>query len=317
MSEPKILFVVDKFCDEPRDLRSPYPGGAEMTDAALIEACPWKLEGVRIKDLKWKHLNDFDVHIIGNLFMASRQQIKDICHFGRHILFEHDVRICRFRGNFPEAWEPAHRFRHWCICPHFYLRILFGTALGVIFLTHLQMATYHTNTFFRCSNELVVGSSVMNRAFLKRVERLATRSDIRKQGTCVAFSRGPSKGFEQAMKYCRNQGVTPRIIKDMRPEQVLDVFEQSQRFIFLPLSLEAAGRMPVEARLLGCEVVANQHVGVAGESWWNEDDRQALEFVKETPRRFWHQVLHLIENKGKQLRNKKHRKRTYTDFKIM
>ncbi|MCK4837106.1 MAG: hypothetical protein KAT17_10720 [Candidatus Aminicenantes bacterium] len=295
MSRLKILFVVDKFDDVMRDRRSPYPGGAEMTDAALIEVCPWKVEPVRIKELKPGHLSGFDIHILGNLSLASRQQIRDFCLSGRHILFEHDVRICRYRGNFPEAKEPIHRFTHRCICPHFYLRSLYRSALGVIFLTHRQMATYHTNPFFSCSNKLVLGSSVMNRAFFKRVDQLPACPDIRKQGTCVAFSRGPIKGFKRAMKYCRDHGITPRIIKDLRPDQILDIFEQSRRFVFLPLALEPAGRMPVEARLLGCEVVVNQYVGVAGEAWWNGDDDQALEFVKDTPARFWRQVRHLYD----------------------
>lgn len=294
MSEPKILFVVDKFCDEPRDLRSPYPGGAEMTDAALIEACPWKLEGVRIKDLKWKHLADFDVHIIGNLSLASRQQIKDICHFGRHILFEHDVRICRFRGNFPEAWEPAHRFWHWCICPHSYLRSLYGTALGAIFLTHRQMAVFHRNPFFSCSREMVLGGSAMDKSFFERVKRFQSTSSRRKKGTCIAYSRGPIKGFKPAMKYCQGNGIDPIIIKDMKPDQVLNTFEGASQFVFLPQALEPAGRMPVEARFLGCEVVVNSQVGVAGEAWWNLNDVQALKMVRAIPERFWHLVEHLF-----------------------
>ncbi len=298
MSEPRILFVVDKFCDEPRDLRSPYPGGAEMTDAALIETCPWKLEGVRIKDLKWKHLDDFDVHILGNLSLASRQQIKDICHFGRHILFEHDVRICRFRGNFPEAWEPAHRFRHWCICPHFYLRLLYDTALGVIFLTHRQRAVFHRNPFFSCSRELVLGGSAMDKSYFKRVKRFLSTSSRQKKGTCIAYSRGPIKGFKPAMKYCQGKGIDPIIIKDMKPDQVLNTFEGSSQFVFLQKALEPAGRMPVEARFLGCEVVVNNQVGVAGESWWNLNDVQALKIARAIPGRFWHLVEHLFARRA-------------------
>ena len=160
------------------------------------------------------------------------------------------------------------------------------------------MNTYHANPFFHCSNQLVLGSSVMNRSFFERAERFHYRSGLKKQGVCVAFSRGPIKGFDQAMKYCRKQGVYPRVIKDMKPEQVLDVFEQCRKFVFLPRALEPAGRMPVEARLLGCEVVVNRHVGVAGEEWWHQSDSEALKFVRETATRFWKQVGALINREG-------------------
>jgi len=296
MPDPRILFVTDKFRDEPRDERSPYPGGAEMTDAALIEACPWKLEGVRIKDLKRAHLSDFDVHVLGNLSQASGQQIRDFCNSGRHILFEHDVRICRFRGNFPEAWEPVHRFGQRCCCPHFYLRPLYHSASGVIYLTHRQMVVFHRNPFFSCSRELVLGGSAMDEMFFERVKRFQKNIGNRKAGTCIVYSRGPIKGYKQALEYCRKKGIDPIILMDLKPDEILDQFERAKQFVFLPLALEPAGRMPLEARFLGCEVLVNKHVGVAGESWWKLGDSQAFDIAREIPNRFWKLVEQLLAN---------------------
>jgi hypothetical protein len=300
MPDPRILFVVDKFRDEPRDERSPYPGGAEMTDAALMAACPWKLEGVRVRDLKRIYLKDFDVHVVGNLSQASRQQIRDLCVSGRHVLFEHDVRICRFRGNFPEAWEPVHRFRQRCCCPHFYLRPLYRSAMGVIYLTQRQMEVFHRNPFFRCSRELVLGGSAMDKTFFERVDRVKRRGDNRKKGTCIAYSRGPIKGYKQALEYCRKKGVDPLILKDLTPDEILDQFEHAAEFVFFPIALEPSGRMPLEARFLGCEVLVNRHVGVAGESWWKLDDSRALNVVRDIPNRFWKLVERLF---GESLRS--------------
>lgn len=296
MPDLRVLFVADKFRDEPRDERSPYPGGAEMTDAALIEACPWKLEGVRIKDLKRAHLSDFDVHVLGNLSQASGQQIRDFCDSGRHILFEHDVRICRFRGNFPEAWEPVHRFGQRCYCPHFYLRPLYRSASGVIYLTHRQMAVFHRNPFFSCSREFVLGGSAMDKMFFKRVKRFHDNKSDRKAGTCIAYSRGPIKGYKQALEYCQKKGLDPIILMDLKPDEILDQFERTKQFVFLPLALEPAGRMPLEARFLGCEVLVNKHVGVAGENWWKLDDSQALDIARDIPNRFWKLVEQLLTN---------------------
>ena len=290
----KILFVVDQFDDVMRDSRSPYPGGAEMTDAALVESCPWKIQRVRIQELKTDQLPEFDIHLLGNLSRASREQLREFSRIKRHVLFEHDLRICRYRGNFPEAREPIHRFFQHCICPHWHLRSLYREALGVIFLSHRQRKIYHQNPFFHCSRELVLGSPVMNRSFFERIERFHARSG-KKEGVCVAFARGPSKGFDQAIKYCRSRGIRPRIIRDMKPDQALDVFERSSQFVFLPQAPEAAGRMAVEARLLGCDVVVNRYVGVAGEDWWHQSDSQALKYVQGAAARFWKLVQSLDE----------------------
>ena len=57
---------------------------------------------------------------------------------------------------------------------------------------------------------------------------------------------------------------------------------------------EAAGRMPVEARLAGCNVVVNSCVGVSGEAWWQGDRARAIEQLSGAPRRFWQLVEALM-----------------------
>ncbi len=52
--------------------------------------------------------------------------------------------------------------------------------------------------------------------------------------------------------------------------------------------------MVVEARLLGCDVVLNEHVGVAGEPFWTADRAGALEFLLGGPKRFWKLVEELL-----------------------
>jgi hypothetical protein len=84
---------------------------------------------------------------------------------------------------------------------------------------------------------------------------------------------------------------------DLSPAQVLDVLARVRTFVYLPRGLEPAGRMPVEARLLGCEVVVNEHVGVCGESWWTGDEQHAFDFVRGAPRRFWELVAELSKEK--------------------
>ncbi len=287
----RVLFLADKTVDDPRMEGTSHPGGAELTDAAAVDACPWPVEVLRADEVDPAHLKDFDVHIVGN-FDASNQALTDeLCRLGRHVLFEHDLRICFWRGNFPAAPEYIHRYGQRCICPHPHLRRLYDRARGAIFLTHRQLAAFRANPFFGVDNALVLGTSLMNRDFFSRVDAQSeTRRNI--EG-CVMYSSSAFKGYEPARRYCVERGCEPFVIRNLSPEEVLDVFERTRQFVYLPRGREAAGRMVLEARFLGCEVVANQNVAICQESWWHLGDDKALEVVRDGPKRFWRLVQRL------------------------
>lgn len=292
----KILFIADKFDDELRDDVCGFPGGAELTDAAIIEACPWEIEKIKIENLELDDLKKYNYFIIGNLRNGTKEQIRAISKLGRHILFEHDMRICRYGGDFLRARkEPVHYYMKRCICPHIILRNLYKTALGTIFLTHLQYNVYMRNPFFKAEKMSILGSSAMDRSFFKMIDSNKEGLNISNDKVVVFYSPHRVKGFNNSYNYCRKRGIKPIKIKNLKPVEVLEVFKKSSKFVFLPEGIEWAGRMPIEARFLGCEVVLNNNVGVAEESWWNLEDDLALEVLKDTPNRFWRIVKNFIK----------------------
>jgi len=281
----RILFIADQFADVGRTSSDKYPGGAELTDEAAVMASPYPIDCVRCQDVDLDSLKDYDLHLLGNTQHASSALFDELSSMGRHVLFEHDVRICRWRGNFSAVVEPSHRIFQRCLCPHTGLRRLYDTALGAIFLTHRQLAVFEMNPFFRVRATRVVGSSLFEEAFFDRPPKASTRS-----GTVYFESRAKIKGGAAARRFAEENGWSPSPIKDLTPPEVLDLFERSERFVYLPLGLEPAGRMVVEARFLGCQVIANDHVGVCGESWWHLEDEQAIQVLKDAPKRFWRLV---------------------------
>lgn len=284
-----VLFIADQFSDSPRTQGESHPGGAELTDEAAIAACPWSITCQTFDELQLSFSN-YDIIVIGNSATATPEQLDAIASTRRHILFEHDVRICKWRGNFPRALEPLHRFQQKCVCPHRSHRALYDQCLGAIFLTHRQLATFAKNPFYRCEHEIVLGSSLFRESFFERMDG----EDLDRNGDVVFGSRNPIKGFKQSLQFCRDQGKEPFIIRGMTPQEVLETFRRSARFVYLPIGLEPAGRMPVEARFFGCEVVANAHVGVAGEAWWRLPQEAALGFLLDGPDRFWRIVEALV-----------------------
>ena len=290
----RVLFIADKFDDEPRDGVSGFPGGAELTDAAIIDASPHETAKKKIREVTRTDLDSHDLIIIGNSKTMTSGQLRYISADTRYILFEHDMRICRYDGDFLRARkEPVHYYFKKCICPHIDLRKLYRNSLGTIFLTKKQYNVYRQNPFFRVQNVEILGCSAFDGNFLKRAGNTGARRGKR-SGWAVFYSPHPVKGTRQSEAYCSDRGIIPVRIFDMMPDDVYSVFENSEQFVYLPAGIEWAGRMPVEARLLGCKVVVNENVGVTGEPWWEMDDAAALNFVRDTPARFWRLVEHLL-----------------------
>jgi hypothetical protein len=180
-----------------------------------------------------------------------------------------------------------HRELNRCVCPHPHLSPLYESALGAIFLTHRQLSVYRKNPFFKVRRSVVLGSSLMNQDFFTRVDNYRKASPPKDIDAAIVYSRHEIKGFEQARQYCEDRDIECSIIKAVPPEKVLDILERSKRFVFLPQGPEPAGRLLLEARFLGCEVITNTLTGVTGESWWNLPDDLALAVVRDAPHRFW------------------------------
>jgi hypothetical protein len=290
VSARRVLFVADQFADASRSVGEHHPGGAELTDGAAIEACPWPIEVATSATLRPRDLRSFDIHVIANLEQGSAELFSELCRLGRHVLFEHDLRICQYNGNFPGAAEKVHRFTQRCICPFPHLADLYRTAIGTVFLTHRQLAYYHANPFFRPVASAVLGCSLMSRAFFERVARQGDDRPARTIDTAIVSSIQRIKGEEGARQYCQKEGIEPFVIENMTPEQVLETLAQCHTLVYLPTGLEPAGRLLVEARFLGCKVLSNPNAGVCGESWWGLPDGLALEVLRDAPDRFWRLV---------------------------
>lgn len=269
-----------------------HPGGAELTDAAAIAACPWPITRRKLRELSPGEVAGYDVIIVGNSQSASRAQLAEIAAVGRHVAFEHDLRVCQWRGNFAHAVDVSHRWAQRCWCPHRESQAFFRNAVGVIFLTHFQERIYRQNPFFDCGESRVLGSSLFDPAALERAQ--ARRNTLARAGTCIFASPHRIKGFRAAQRYCHERGIDPTLIRGLVPDEVLALFARSERFVYLPIGPEWAGRMVVEARLLGCEVVANDNVGVTGESFWHGSTAQAVQFLERGPSRFWSLVEELL-----------------------
>ncbi len=282
-----ILFLADMVGQSFRTQEDKYTGGAELTDMVAAASCPWRITHKKISDLDIGELFNFDLLILSNSQSISAEAQSAIINHGRYILFEHDVRICDWRGNMIVSPD----FNHWwsgkCECPHTRLQPLFRYATGIIFLTNRQKKIYESNPFFTPHPQTkILGCSLFEEKLFDQVFKKKNYIPSKKQ-TVILYSTNQAKGFETALTFCHTRNISPTIIHNFSYEKLLNVFSESHQCIFLPEGPESAGRVPVEARLLGCDIVTNQHVGVEGEKWWKKSKAEALDFLKAAPDNFW------------------------------
>ena len=287
----RTLFLADQFSDTTRTAQDRHAGGAELTDAAAIAACPWPLTCRKLSELKPGEVSDYDLVVVGNSQSARPDQLAELAVSARYVAFEHDLRVCRWRGNFVRAVDPWHRRAQRCWCPHPELQAFLSNSAGLIFLTRFQERIYRNNPFFVGAESRVLGSSLFDPSSLSQALRESETKS--RAGTSVFASPNRIKGYDSAMRYCRERGVEPQVIANLKPQDVLSLFGHSERFVYLPIGPEWAGRMVVEARLLGCEVVVNSNVGVAGEEFLRGSSAQARDFLARGPERFWSLVAEL------------------------
>lgn len=289
----RILFLADQFADVHRDKVHRYPGGAELTDQAVLEAAPCPVELRTFDALSEQDFERATVCIVGNANRAASKQIDRVARFPRTVLFEHDMRICKHRGNMYSWSRPLHRAFHFCTCRRRDMLALTRASAGVVFLTTYQRRIFEKNPWYRSPRTRVLGSSVFSKAALAQFSP-RTPGGNRSIEICLSYSAFREKGFAISMDYARTISKDPFVIKNLKPEEVLEVFRDARRFVHLPPSPEWAGRLPVEARFMGAEVIANNHVGVVLEPWWSLPDEQALAVLSGAAKRFWDFVDELL-----------------------
>lgn len=227
---------------------------------------------------------------------ASKPKLHLLSEHPRVVLFEHDLRICYHRGNMVSPNALIHRAFDVCTCRRRKQLRLAKSVAGTIFLTSLQRRYYHANPWYVRGTERVLGCSVFSQKVLESFRSFVDKSNSVHE-VAVLYSGHPGKGFRESLAFAKRFVAEPYVIKNLTHEQVLHVFGQARRFVYLPRSAEWAGRMLVEARFIGCEIVGNKRVGVMREAWWNLPNNQALAIVESAAERFWSHVASITQER--------------------
>jgi glycosyltransferase involved in cell wall biosynthesis len=245
-----------------------HPGGAQLTNEAVIAGAPKWAEVVRCYP---GEMHDAEAYILNNVKYFSFQELQQATDTP-YVIFEHDC------WNILQEWQ-AGRVKGIC-----------NGAKAMVFLSPLHRDTFLAMHRVTPREVYLVPSAIDPEYFMGGQER---------DGTIWIGTFDLSKGIVEAVEWAAANG--PVDFYGWGPEppsgpnvrcygwvdyqDIPDTLAQYERFLFLPSWPEAFGRTVAEAYLSGCQLVCNENVGAL--SWGWETREEWVDGVGSAPARFW------------------------------
>ena len=228
-------------------------GGAEMTDATLLEDPP-----VEIKTFlpsQWREALEFDQIVITGTDLLNAEAMTELAKK------EPVVAVHHLQTRSPERAN------------------LFNSAKVLICRTpkHLELELEWTNPK---ASTWVVSPLDPTEFTAKPKEDFAL----------WAARWHPQKGPEQAIEWAQQENLKLIMMHDKTRAEVLEAMSRAKHFVFLPQGFDAEPRSVVEAVLSGCQVHTNDLAGISSIPNWR-DPKVLTELVTNAKERFWQIVL--------------------------
>ncbi len=290
--EVEIIFVSDLFSSD-------HVGGAELTTDALIDASPYKVFRLHSKDVSEKTLSQGHDRfwIFGNFSGMNLDFLPGIISNLNYSVVEYDYKYCRYRST--EKHESAeskscdcHENIHGKMVSAFYY-----AAKSMWWMSEMQMQKYHNMFPFLSTIKNVVLSSVFDELFFHTISSLVKSSEsAEREKWLVVGSNSWIKGTQQSVDYCENNDLDYEVVSGVGYEEMLKKMAKSKGLVFLPMGDDTCPRIVIEAKLLGCDLVLNEHVQHVKEEWFSTSDGvKTLDHLYNARERFWTGIRSHIE----------------------
>jgi len=211
-------------------------------------------------------------------------------------VFEHDYKFCRWRSverHLTEGGEECHcESEIWGkLIERFYIN-----AKQVWFCSQRHMQRYFDRfPSLKTANCEVLSAVFGEDFFLKIVPLIESIPSRKKAGWLTLDSDSWIKGTDDAKKWLVENNKEHTLIKNLSPDQVLELMANSEGFVCLPRGADVSNRMVTEARLLGCQIVTNENVQHVGEEWLeNPDVNFTLQWLYNRREVFWKRTLEFV-----------------------
>ena len=289
----QIIFVADLFLED-------YTGGAELTSEALISESPFRVQKIKSQNVTMELLSQGidKFWIFGNFAALNPQLIPSIIGNLRYSVLEYDYKYCRYRS--PEKHQTS--TGQLCDCHEQIngklISAFYHGAEGMWWMSEDQKSHYTSLFPFLSDKSNVVLSSVFDKKTLGTIKAL--REGILKSGEerkrwVVLGSESWVKGFNNAKKWCTDNGMTADILWNVPYETTLARMASAEGFVYLPMGKDTCPRMVIEAKLLGCKLHLNDNVQHKDEEWFATDNIESIEeYLYAAPNLFWSSISNMM-----------------------
>jgi hypothetical protein len=228
-------------------------GGAEMTDATLLEDAP-----VEVKTFlphQWREAMEFEKVIITGTDLLEPEAMTELAKKEPVVAVHHLQTRSEERAK------------------------LFNSAKTLICHSprHLELELEWTNpkqsTWIISSHDPSLFSSKPKEDFALWAARWHQQ-----------------KGPEQAIEWAQQENLKLIMMHDKTRAEVLEAMSRAKHFVFLPQAFDAEPRTIIEAVLSGCQVHTNDLAGVSSIPNWR-DPQVLTDLVTNSKELFWQTVL--------------------------
>ena len=262
----KLIFIADYFLQDGL-------GGAELTtDAIMLSGT---LKGIQIgtihcKDLTTKILDenkDNSYFVVCNFKQLPIDVKIYMCKNVSYSIVEYDYKLCEYRSF--ELHEIEEKVP--CDCetkmPGKATSAFYGYADKVWFMSEKQKNMIISKASTLKEERCHVLNSVFNDGDLRFIYSL--KDNEKENKFLILKSDSPVKGTDECVNYAEENSLEYELISELPYHELLIKLSVSRGLIFMPVASDTCPRLVMEAKMLGCELILNEHVQHKDEEWFS------------------------------------------------
>jgi len=278
----KIVFISDMFVEQ-------YRGGAELTTEALIyggyarqheiaKALSTQVTIPLMEEAK-------DAHYVVCNFTGLDDKVKlYMCKNINYSIIEYDYKFCEYRSM--KKHEAATGSP--CDCVEQISGKLnsafYGYASKIWYMSEGQKEIFLSKIPVLKEERCGVLSSTFTAGDLRFMNSI--KNNEKSDKYLILGSQSWIKGTKECTEYADENNLEYEIVQGLPYHELLIKMSTSKGLIFLPLGYDTCPRFVIEAKLLGCDVIINEHVQHAREPWFADQD-SCYKYLAERPSVFW------------------------------
>ena len=279
-----IVFVADAFKED-------YPGGAELTTEALIDANLLPARKIYSRDLTYQQIEAYKGYhwVFGNFSEVNDLLLLECIKELSYSVLEYDYKFCNYR-----SVEKHTKAEGECTCAGSVrgktVAVFLARAKNLWWMSEKQKELYcKVYPFLDHSNSRVL-SSIFAPVTLQLIDFLRGEKKKREDKWIILNSGSWIKGADAAVEYAKENNLNYELVWGLDHEDFLKKLSVSKGIIFLPHGGDTCPRFIIEAKLLGCEMILNDNVQHKDEDWFQSDYEDTMSYLWSRASYFWQET---------------------------